>query len=486
MKIKYDSNQPFQLQAISAITGVFEGQPDGADAFDAVLQSRSVRGAQVELFDEIGAIGNNLLLDDDAILENVRSIQNDNGIAPVKELDGMNFSVEMETGTGKTYVYLRTALEMAKLYGFSKFIIIVPSIAIKEGVKSSLDGMREHFTLEMGYSPYEASVYDGKNPEVVQSYATSTMTQFMVMTIDSIRGNKNTRVIHQERDKLNGIAPIEYLAAVNPIVIMDEPQKMESELSTSAINDLNPMCTLRYSATHTHDYNMMYRLDPVDAHREKLVKSIVVANAQQEGSDAKPYIKLINVRNTPKLQAYVEVLVRDKNGKVGRKPLWVNHHDKLDIRTGNSIYEGYTINEISTVPASVEVGSQGVLMLGENWGGNEDQVMREMIRVTIAEHIKREYLLRDQGIKVLSLFFVDKVASYLEYDDDGNMVDGKFARWFDELYQEERKKSRFYEDIMPEDPSEVRKAYFAEMRKGGKTSFVDSKGAAMKTRLCAR
>lgn len=443
MKIKYDSSQPFQLQAISAITSVFDGQPDDVDAFDAVLRSRSVYGDQIGLFNEIGAIGNNLLLDDDAILENVKSIQNDNGIAPVEKLNGMNFSVEMETGTGKTYVYLRTALEMAKLYGFSKFIIIVPSIAIKEGVKSSLDGMREHFTREMGYSPYEASVYDGKNPEVVQSYATSTMTQFMVMTIDAIRGNKNTRVIHQERDKLNGIAPIEYLAAVNPIVIMDEPQNMESELSTSAINDLNPMCTLRYSATHTHEYNMMYRLDPVDAHREKLVKSIVVANAQQEGSDAKPYIKLIDVRNTPKLQAYVEVLVRDKNGNVGRKSLWANHHDKLDIRTGNSIYEGYTINEISTVPASVEVGSQGVLMLGENWGGNEDQVMREMIRVTIAEHIKREYLLRDQGIKVLSLFFVDKVASYLEYDDDGNMVDGKFARWFDELYQEERKKEPF-------------------------------------------
>ena len=188
MKIKYDSNQPFQLQAISAITSVFDGQPDDTDAFDAVLRSQSLYGDQIGLFNEIGAIGNNLLLDDDAILENVKSIQNDNGIAPVEKLNGMHFSVEMETGTGKTYVYLRTALEMAKLYGFSKFIIIVPSIAIKEGVKSSLDGMREHFTREMGYSPYEASVYDGKNPEVVQSYATSTMTQFMVMTIDAIRG----------------------------------------------------------------------------------------------------------------------------------------------------------------------------------------------------------------------------------------------------------------------------------------------------------
>lgn len=475
MKIKYDSSQLFQLQAISSITDIFEGQPDDVDALTVAIKTRAVSGGQAGLFNEIGAIGNNLVLDEETILENVKRIQNENGIQPTAELEGMNFAVEMETGTGKTYVYLRTALELARRYKFTKFIIVVPSIAIKEGVKSSLDGMREHFVREMGYAPYEAMVYDGKNPEVVQSFATSTMTQFMVMTIDAIRGDRNTRVIHQERDKLSGIAPIKYLAAVNPIVIMDEPQNMESVLSTSAINDLNPLCTLRYSATHTREYNKMYSLDPVDAHREKLVKSIVVANAQQKGSDAKPYVKLLDVRNTPKLQAYVEVLVRDKNGDVGRKPLWVNHHDKLDIRTNNDIYEGHIINDISTVPACVDIGTQGVLMVGENWGGNEDQIMREMIRTTIAEHIKREYLLREQGIKVLSLFFVDKVASYLEYDAEGNEVDGKFARWFDELYRQERNKSRFYQDIMPEDPTEVRKAYFAEMRKRGRTTFVDSK-----------
>lgn len=473
MKIKYDSQQPFQIQAINAIAGVFEGQPNDADVFATALQTRAISGAQAGLFNEIGAVGNNLLLDEDSILENVQHIQNENGIEPAVRLDGMNFSVEMETGTGKTYVYLRTALELSKRYGFNKFIIIVPSIAIKEGVKSSIEAMRDHFRFEAGYNPYEASVYDGKSPEVVQSFATSTMTQFMIMTIDAIRGNRKL-IIREERDKLNGIAPIEYLAAVNPIVIMDEPQNMESELSTSAIADLNPLCTLRYSATHTRDYNMMYRLDPVDAHREKLVKGIVVANAQQKGSDAKPYIKLLDVRNTPKLQAYVEVLVRDKNGSIGRKPLWVNHHDKLDIRTNNSIYEGYTINDISTIPANVEIGTHGVLMAGDNWGGNEDQILREMIRETIKEHIKKEYYLRDAGIKVLSLFFVDRVASYLTYDDEGNAVDGRFVQWFDELYREERAKYANYLDL-PEEPSEVRKAYFAEMRKGGKKTLVDSK-----------
>ncbi|MFO0971428.1 MAG: DEAD/DEAH box helicase family protein [Candidatus Saccharimonadales bacterium] len=473
MKIKYDSGQPFQIQAINAIADIFEGQPHDSEVFSTALKTRTASGTQAGLFNEIGAVGNNLLLDEDSILENVRAIQNENGIEPSERLDGMNFSVEMETGTGKTYVYLRTAFELAKRYDFTKFIIIVPSIPIKEGVKSSITSMREHFS-ELYAMPFDMSVYDGKGPEVVQSFATSTNMQFMVMTIDAIRGNR-TLVIRQERDKLNGIAPIEYLAAVNPIVIMDEPQNMESELSTSAIADLNPMATLRYSATHRRDYNMMYRLDPVDAHREKLVKSIVVANAQQKGSDAKPYIKLLDVRNTPRLEAHLELLVRNKNGNVGRKSLWVKHHDALDSRTGNSIYEGYTINDISTIPANVEIGAHGVLMLGDNWGGNEDQILREMIRETVKEHIKREYYLRDTGIKVLSLFFVDRVASYLTYDDDGNAVDGRFVKWFDELYREERAKSPHYVEMLPEEPNEVRAAYFAEMRKSGKTSLVDSK-----------
>lgn len=475
MKIKYESSQPFQLKAIRAITDIFEGQPNDIEAFSGVIRSESVRGAQPSLFNEVGSVGNNLLLEEDTILENVRAIQEDNGEEPVAYLNGMNFSIEMETGTGKTYVYLRTALELVKKYNFTKFIIITPSIAIKEGVKSSLDSMKEHFTKELGYNPYEATMYDGKSPEVVQSFATSTMTQFMVMTIDSIRGNRRL-IVREARDKLNGIAPMEYLAAVNPIVIMDEPQNMESELSTSAINDLNPMCTLRYSATHTRSYNMMYRLDPVESHRENLVKSIVVANAEQKGSDAKPYIKLLDVRNTPRLEAYVEVLVKDKNGNIGRKPLWVKHHDNLAIRTNNDIYDGYTINDISVIPANIEVGAQGILMLGENWGGNEDQIQREMIRETIKEHMKREYLLLGSGIKVLSLFFVDKVASYLEYDNEGNQVDGKFVKWFDDLYREERAKSTYYIEMLPEDPNEVRLAYFAEMHKKSGATLKESTG----------
>ena len=250
MKIKYEASQQFQIDAIDAVTGIFEGQPANSEYFTNVLKSDSVSGAQEGLFSEIGAIGNNLLLDTDSVLENVQAIQDRNGIESIGKLDGMNFSVEMETGTGKTYVYLRTAFELAKHYNFTKFIIIVPSVAIKEGVKSSIEMMRQHF-MDIYAKPFDVNVYDGKNPEVVQSFATSTTLQFMILTIDAIRGNRKL-IIRDKRDKLNGIAPLDYLAAANPIVIMDEPQNMETELSTSAIGDLNPMCTLRYSASLRH------------------------------------------------------------------------------------------------------------------------------------------------------------------------------------------------------------------------------------------
>lgn len=474
-KIKYESNQKFQVDAINAIVDIFEGQPNDIEDFSIAFKNKAQINQQVDMYTEIGAIGNHLVLDEEAILENVKHIQNTNGVPIISELDGMNFSIEMETGTGKTYVYLRTAFELAKRYNFRKFIIIVPSIAIKEGVKASIDSMKAHFESEYPGLRAEAIVYDGKNPEVVQSFATSTMMQFMIMTIDSIRGNRKL-VVNEARDKLNGIAPIEYLAAVNPIVIMDEPQNMESELSSSAINDLNPMCTLRYSATHKKKYNLMYVLDPVDAHRQNLVKSIVVANAEQKGVDAKPYIKLLETRNkSGSIEAYLEMVFKDKSGKVSKKSAWVKNHQDLAVKTNNDIYEGYIINDINIIPSMVDISPYGILMENETWGGNNDEIFKAMIRTTVQEHFKRELLLKDSSIKVLSLFFVDRVASYLEYDENGLAVDGKFAQWFDKIYTEERNKNAFYQDILPEDAKEVRTAYFAEMKKGGKTSFVDSK-----------
>lgn len=473
MKLKFDPNQQFQQDAINAVVDLFEGQPQDAGNFISKLQLKDAHeGLKMLHLDEVGAVGNNLILDEDAVLQNLNAIQDQNGLQVSERLDGMNFSVEMETGTGKTYVYLRTIFELAKRYNFTKFIILVPSVAIKEGVDTSIRLMREHFT-ELYARPFDSSVYSGKSSEEVQAFATSTNVQIMTMTIDSVKGDKNNRIIHQTRDKLNGLKPIEYLAATQPVVIMDEPQNMESQLSQSAVSELNPLCTLRYSATHTNEYNIVYRLDPVDAHEQGLVKKIVVADVVQEGTDAKPYMKLLEVKRDP-WRAKMELVCKTASG-YARKAILVNQHQDLAALTNNDAYaNNWRINEISLEPAYVELTNHGMLQLGESIGDNNNAIYKEMIRETVKEHFKKEYMMRDQGIKVLSLFFIDKVSNYLDYSEEGSEIEGQFAKWFDELFVEERAKSDMYKDLLPQEPHELRRAYFSVMKKGGKSKAIDS------------
>jgi type III restriction enzyme len=471
MKLKFNPNQQFQKEAIEAVVNLFEGQPKDADALVTDIQQKQT-DAQQTIGLEIGAVGNNLVLDESVMLQNLQTVQNKNGLPISQELDGLNFSVEMETGTGKTYVYLRTIFELNKNYNFSKFIILVPSIAIKEGVKSSIVSMREHFK-ELYATPFDATVYSGKSPEEVLSFATSTNVQIMIMTIDSIRGGKKNLIMYQDRDKLNGVRPIDYLSSTRPIIIMDEPQNMESELAQSAIKDLEPTCTLRYSATHKNEYNLVYRLDPIDAHDQGLVKGIVVANASLDGTASKPYFKLIETLRDP-WRAKIEVLARTANG-VKKQVLTVKPHQDIATLTNNDAYaNNWRINTINYDPQSIELASIGEITAGQAIGDDSDQIYKEMIRETIKEHFRRELNLKEQGIKVLSLFFVDKVASYLDYDEGGNELEGKFAQWFDQLYKEERAKKAEYQTLFSHEPHEVRKAYFAQMKKGGKSKLVDS------------
>lgn len=475
MKLKFDPNQQYQQDAINAAVGLFDGQPQDAGNFLTKLQERNVdEGFKLLKLDEVGAVGNNLVLDESAILQNLQAVQNRNGLQVNDSLDGnaMNFTIEMETGTGKTYVYLRTIFELAKQYNFTKFIILVPSVAIKEGVSTSIRLMKDHFT-ELYSIPFDSFTYSGKNADEVKAFATSTNVQIMVMTIDSIKGDKNTRIIHQSRNQLGGIKAIDYLAATQPVVIMDEPQNMESELSQSAISELNPLCTFRYSATHKNEHNVIYRLDPVDAHEQNLVKQIVVADVVQQGTDAKPYIKLIDVKRDP-WQAKLELVVRTTQG-LARKQINVKQHQDLAVITNNDAYaNNWRVSEINLEPASIELTNHGILMQGESIGDNNDSIYKEMIRETIKEHLKKEYLMREQGIKILSLFFIDKVANYLDYDDQGAEIEGQFAKWFDELFIEERNKSEMYRDLLPQDPQDLRRAYFSIMKKGGKSKVVDS------------
>ena len=483
MEFKFDPNQQYQQDAIASVVDLFEGQPRDTVALETKLRGSLASPDGQESFDvanEVGAIGNNLLLDDEILLLNLQAVQDRNGLEVVTELagDALDFDIEMETGTGKTYVYLRTIFELTQRYKFRKFVILVPSTPIKEGVITSIRLMTKHFQ-DLYAEPFDATVYSGSTAEEVQSFATSTSVQIMVMSIQALRGDKNTRVIHQNRDKLNGLRPIDYLRATRPVVIMDEPQNMESLLSQSAVGELEPLCTLRYSATHRKTRNVVYRLDPVDAHDLGLVKQIVVAEAIQQGADAAPYVKLDSVRNDKGFSARMELAVRkESDGSIERKTIAVKNGQDLAVITRNSAYEGWRVNELSIEPESVELFPHGWLQAGETIGGSNDSVYREMIRETIREHLRKEAMLRQHGIKVLSLFFVDKVASFLGEGYDNNTANGVFVQWFDELLREERDKSAQWAELLPGEPIDYRRAYFSVLkgRKGQNDTFKDTSG----------
>ena len=483
MEFKFDPNQQYQQDAIASVVDLFEGQPRDTVALETKLRGSLASPDGQESFDvanEVGAIGNNLLLDDEILLLNLQAVQDRNGLEVVTELagDALDFDIEMETGTGKTYVYLRTIFELTQRYKFRKFVILVPSTPIKEGVITSIRLMTKHFQ-DLYAEPFDATVYSGSTAEEVQSFATSTSVQIMVMSIQALRGDKNPRVIHQNRDKLNGLRPIDYLRATRPVVIMDEPQNMESLLSQSAVGELEPLCTLRYSATHRKTRNVVYRLDPVDAHDLGLVKQIVVAEAIQQGADAAPYVKLDSVRNDKGFSARMELAVRkESDGSIERKTIAVKNGQDLAVITRNSAYEGWRVNELSIEPESVELFPHGWLQAGETIGGSNDSVYREMIRETIREHLRKEAMLRQHGIKVLSLFFVDKVASFLGEGYDNNTANGVFVEWFDELLREERDKSAPWAELLPGEPIDYRRAYFSVLkgRKGQNDTFKDTSG----------
>lgn len=482
---QFDAKQQYQLDAIQSVVDLFDGQPKDVEKLKTTLKPAApseddpILRLEMDYSDEIGAIGNNLVLDRDVILANLQRVQDRNGLEVVPKLfDGaLDFDVEMETGTGKTYVYLRTMFELARQYNFTKFIILVPSVAIREGVSTSIRLMRKHFRELYPDLPFDATIYRGDSAEEVQSFATSTNLQILIMTIASIRGDKNNRIIHQTRDKLNGLRPIDYLRATRPIVIMDEPQNMESLLSQSSVGELAPTCTLRYSATHRQQRNVAYRLDPVDAHDLDLVKQIVVADIHQEGSDATPHIKLVEVKRDPWV-ARLELACRKADGTLERKVVSVRQHQELsDPRlTDNPVYDGWRVMEMSIEPPQIELTKHGILDQGESIGGATGAIYKEMIRETIKEHFRKDSMLRGKGIKVLSLFFVDKVASYLGDGVNNDDANGEFVKWFDEVFVEERAKSARWKELIPHDPSEVRRAYFSQLKARGRTTFQDSTG----------
>lgn len=459
MKLQFDSHQDFQLQAIQSVVDIFEGQPLNTGDYEFSLQ----QGDTSLAFTENG-VGNAIRLTEQEILKSVRAVQKRNNIEESAELKGLNFSVEMETGTGKTYVYLRTIYELNKTYGFKKFIIVVPSIAIREGVLKNLQITHEHFQSFYNRVPLTYTVYDSKNVSLLRGFALSNTIQVHVINIDSFAKDEN--IINKPNDKLTGKRPIEFMQYTNPIVIVDEPQNMETELRKKAIANLNPSCTLRYSATHRDVYNLVYKLSPVKAYDLGLVKQIEVDSVVSEDSFNQAFVKLEGIKTQKtKINAKLTFDYEGANGAL-RKSANVKSGDNLyDLSNKREMYrEGYVVNWIDAEIGIVEFSNGMKLGIGETKGGLQDDIMRVQIRKTIEEHFRKQAALEPRGIKVLSLLFIDKVKNYRLYED-GKKAGGKFAVWFEEIFKEYAAKPEF-KGLIPYDVDRVHDGYFAQDKKG--------------------
>ena len=478
MKFQFDSSLDFQQDAVRAIVDVFYGQAaplTGAAAFQAL----QIGG----LFqNELGS-GNQLTLTDEQILSNVRRIQEANDIEKVSTLAAREFSVEMETGTGKTYVYLRTIFELSMKYKFQKFIVVVPSVAIREGVLKSIKVMKSHFQALYDSVPFDYFVYDSKRLDKVRQFASSYQIQIMIiniqafvkdvpdksesqMTEDEIR---RLNVINRENDRMSGLKPIQFIRATNPVVIIDEPQSVDNtNRAKSAIHRLNPLATLRYSATHRNPCNLLYKLDPIKAYDLRLVKRIEVASIRSDDSFNDAFVKLIKTDNSGGIKAQVEIHKEGPKGlKLGK--IWVKRGDDLFVKSKElaKYEEGYIIHSIDCTPGAekIEFNSGRSLNVGNEIGGFSDDVMKAQVFETVQQHLTKELEFRGKGIKVLSLFFIDKVANYRIYNDDNTTSLGKIGRWFEEAYSK-LTKSPEYKCLTLHKLSEVHDGYFSQDKDG--------------------
>ncbi len=469
MKLRFDADLPYQREAIDAVLHLFTGQPAQAGTYNLPLN------APTELVTELGT-GNQLVLAPDTLLANVQAVQQRHQLPASQQLGEPHFSVEMETGTGKTYVYLRTLFELHQRYGFAKFIIVVPSVAIREGVLTSLRLMREHFQALYDHVAYDAWVYDARQYARLRQFAQSSALQILVMNIDAFN-KPATNVIYQSYDQLSGRAPIEFIQAARPIVVLDEPQNMESDAAQLAIASLAPLCTLRYSATHRTRHHLLYKLDPVRAYDLRLVKRIDVSSVLDEPDFNQPYVAVQSISAT-RTQVSAR-LTLDISGRRGpeRKTLTVKGSgaDLFELSGERAAYRGFVVDEINAADGYVRFENGVELTVGQSHGGRTDDVMRAQIQETVREHFDREVKIGqllpglagpDARLKVLSLFFIDRVANYAA-------LNGKIRYWFEEAYRTLAALPRYTKLTLP--PAEdVHAGYFAAYKGTPKDTRGDS------------
>jgi type III restriction enzyme len=435
MKLQFNHSKKFQLDAIESTVKLFEGQ----QKFDASF---------VDFVD--GVVPNKLTITENQIFENLKDIQKQNQIPVSESFEGMNFSIEMETGTGKTYVYLRTIYELNKKYGFKKFIIVVPSVAIREGTKKNFEITKDDFQILYNKTPIQSTEYSSKNISYIRQFSNSNKIEVMIITRDSF--NKDVNIMNTPQDKFYGKRPIELVKKTNPILILDEPQNMESEITKDAIENLNPLLTLRYSATHKNPYNLIYRLSPVDAYQQKLVKKIEVLSIVEDANVNAANIDCHEIIAGKTIKAKLKVM-KQSTSNIKSALITVKHGDDLKEKTNSNQYSGYVISEINAARNFIKFSNGVTVKLGEKLGSDTKEIQRLQIRETIKNHLYRQEQLKDKGIKVLSLFFIDKVDNYLN--------DGILQKFFNEEFNNCKND---YADFKNLEPENVRTGYFSKMR----------------------
>ena len=446
MKLQF-KHQKFQADAAKAVVDVFAGQPyltptylmdRGSDAHQLTLEEMSFTGWRNEpIVPE---------LSDQVVLEHLNKIQRANQIAPSPRLEGhYNLTIEMETGVGKTYTYIKTMYELNRHYGWSKFIVVVPSVAIREGVYKSFQVTQEHFAEEYG-KKIRFFIYNSAQLTEIDRFASDSSINVMIINSQAFNARgKDARRIYMKLDEFRSRRPIDIIAKTNPILIIDEPQSVEGKQTKERLKEFNPLFTLRYSATHRSDsiYNMVYRLDAMEAYNKKLVKKIAVKGITESGStatDGYVYLEGINLsKAAPTATIQFDYMGKSGLRKITRKVgIGYNLYDNSgDVTKLEEYKNGFVVKAIDGRDDSLEFLNGVKLYAGDVVGKvTEEQLRRLQIRETILSHIERERQLFYKGIKVLSLFFIDEVAHYKQYDAAGQPHNGIFADMFEEEYND--------------------------------------------------
>ena len=461
MKLKF-KNQDFQTDAVNAVADLFLGQEKLTTTFSVDNDNGQMRLIQNDF-----GLGNNRKIDSDKLIVNMHSIQRRNKLQISRDFEQRQYSIEMETGTGKTYVYTKTILELNKRYGFTKFIIVVPSVAIREGVFKSLQITQDHFKNLYDGVPYNYFIYNSSKLSDVRRFATSSNIEIMIINIDAFKKAEN--IINQQQEKLNGETAMRYIKDTNPIVIIDEPQSVDNTpKSKEAIQSLNPLAVFRYSATHREKLNLLYRLTPVDAYQMGLVKQICVSSNSVSNDFNKPYIFLKSVSKENGFSAKVEIDIKGTDEKVERKTITIKPGDDLYRKSGKrELYEGYVVEGIDCTKdfECIEFSNSEVLMLGKAIGSIDEKIIkRAQIYRTIEAHLEKELRYFEKGIKVLSLFFIDKVENYRTETGEK----GIYAHMFEECYNELLSKPKFevLKSWFDTDVEKAHNGYFSQDKKG--------------------